>query len=937
RHTTVSLEASTPPELFYLCDLTATTEGSGAPVTTFARPITFTVSYGPADTARRPGAALTLYWFNPVAGRWLPLPSQVSAGVIIATTSHFTLFAAGASGPGYGKDVLPTLRGIASDLWTGAATLQQPFTLPPGPAGFDLGLSLGYNSQGINELVQSVGQGSPSQYLAQGSWTGLGWSLGGLGQISRPLNSYDKLYLGFAGGTFELKNLGSGNWTTEPQAFVRLQHNGDERSPNPWLAWTPDGTQYTFGNPAGTVGNGTAYTAFWTDWNTNCSVRAYQWALTGITDTHGNRWQIAYDHEYKDVSSANGCGGDPGKYIRATYPATITLTPSGAASPTVRVRLVRESRPDFQIDKYNDPYVQNLWGMYRLKQVLVEVYNGGAWQQARRYDLAYSVPTLHSLLTAVTTYGVDATALVTATFTYGGQYNYTRLASANNGYGGVVTYTYQTDFVANNAGCTSYEWQVVGNRQTADGLGNVFTTTYGYLGAYAWVDPVGCPEVPRSSYEFLGHTIVTETVKEKDGTIASVSEQRYYQKLANGSPDPRKGKTYLVSTFPAVGSPALAQTESKWVTETVNSTSFVHLEVVTQTTGSQAAVTKYYYDLDHQGNTQYGNLTRLVEYGAGASPYRTTERWFYPRNDAGGYIVNRVGEEKVLDGAGTCQAQKRYFYDGNASHTSPPSKGDLTRLSQAPGACNGTLLDTRYGYDTWGNQTVITNALGYTTTTQYDASFRTYPITVTNALGQRTLAQYDYRFGKPTVVTDVNNIPTTYVYDSFGRITAEVRWGDTTANPTVRYNYYAFGTPGLQQITIGRREYSGQTDHWGHWESHLFNGLGQIVQVHTEIDDTLAQNNESRVTRFYNSRGLLESELAPYLGTHSENGGYGAYGYVPPGSSLPRTRYAYDALGRVTVITDTAGVTGTQSYSGWTVTAVDGNRHQKFLENDAFG
>ncbi|MBM3135053.1 MAG: hypothetical protein FJZ89_07200, partial [Chloroflexi bacterium] len=249
RHTPVPPDASTPPELFYLCDLTATTEGSGAPVTTFTRPITFTVSYGPADTARRPGAALTLYWFNPVAGRWLPLPSRVSAGVIIAITSHFTLFAAGASGPGYGKDVLPTLRGFASDLWTGAATLQLPFTLPPGPAGFDLGLSLGYNSQGINELVQSAGQGSPGSYLAQGSWTGLGWSLGGLGQISRPLNSYDKLYLGFAGGTFELKNLGSGNWTTEPQAFVRLQHNGDERSPNPWLAWTPDGTQYTFGNP----------------------------------------------------------------------------------------------------------------------------------------------------------------------------------------------------------------------------------------------------------------------------------------------------------------------------------------------------------------------------------------------------------------------------------------------------------------------------------------------------------------------------------------------------------------------------------------------------------------------------------------------------------------------------------------------------------------
>lgn len=176
RHRPVPPDASTPPELFYLCDLTATVEDSGTPLTTFARPVTFTVSYGPADTARRPGAALTLYWFDPAAGRWVPLPSQVSAQAVTATTSHFTLFAAGASGPGYGKDVLPTLRGFASDLWTGAATLQLPFTLPSGPAGFDLGLSLGYNSQGINELVQSAGQGSPSQYLAQGSWAAWGRS-----------------------------------------------------------------------------------------------------------------------------------------------------------------------------------------------------------------------------------------------------------------------------------------------------------------------------------------------------------------------------------------------------------------------------------------------------------------------------------------------------------------------------------------------------------------------------------------------------------------------------------------------------------------------------------------------------------------------------------------------------------------------------------------
>ena len=70
-------------------------------------------------------------------------------------------------------------------------------------------------------------------------------------------------------------------------------------------------------------------------------------------------------------------------------------------------------------------------------------------------------------------------------------------------------------------------------------------------------------------------------------------------------------------------------------------------------------------------------FTRIREYAsAGAStPYRTTERWYYPRDDANGYVVNRVAQEKLWEGdvQAACRGQTRWIYD-NAS-----GQGQFTR------------------------------------------------------------------------------------------------------------------------------------------------------------------------------------------------------------------------------------------------------------------
>ncbi|MBK9095280.1 MAG: hypothetical protein IPM84_21480 [Anaerolineae bacterium] len=89
-----------------------------------------------------------------------------------------------------------------------------------------------------------------------------------------------------------------------------------------------------------------------------------------------------------------------------------------------------------------------------------------------------------------------------------------RLRTANNGYGGAVQFNYSPEFVGNNAGCTSYQWQVVTSQVitngAASGLGLFSTTEYARQ-ARAYVTPVGCnngAEIPRDTYEFLGHTAV---------------------------------------------------------------------------------------------------------------------------------------------------------------------------------------------------------------------------------------------------------------------------------------------------------------------------------------------------------------------------------------------------------------------------------------------
>ncbi len=205
-------------------------------------------------------------------------------------------------------------------------------------------------------------------------------------------------------------------------------------------------------------------------------------------------------------------------------------------------------------------------------------------------------------------------------------------------------------------------------------------------------------------------------------------------------------------------------------------------------------------------------------------------------------------------------SQTRNTYDNLSAYTSAPTQGALTRVERWNGSA--WIPTTRTAYDTWGNPTVITDALMHTTTTAYDDQYHLYPVSVTNALSQTTVTQYDAALGVPASVTDLNGAVTTYRYDSFGRLINVVRPGDTPDIPTVEYQYsdgYSANDLTGLRVTQNLREVSGDANAY-RTIRNFYDGTGRLVQTRAEASD----GSQQAVTNIdYDVRGLQRYTYAP--------------------------------------------------------------------------
>ncbi|WP_017454496.1 FG-GAP-like repeat-containing protein, partial [Herbaspirillum rubrisubalbicans] len=231
---------------------------------------------------------------------------------------------------------------------SGAATYTVPIQMPPGAGGMEPKLSLNYSSQANNGLL------------------GVGWSLGGLGGISRCARTMAQD--GVRGSVnFDAND----RYCLDGQRLIAISGaNGG------------DGTEYRTERESfakivsyGSVGNGPAWFKVWTKSGqimsygatSDSSIKALGkntvrlWALNRIEDSVGNYQAISY---YQDVST--------GEF----YPAAIDYTSSSrtATSSKNTVQFVYDGRGDITTSYMAGSLVKNTVKLTQIKMYSANVY-----------------------------------------------------------------------------------------------------------------------------------------------------------------------------------------------------------------------------------------------------------------------------------------------------------------------------------------------------------------------------------------------------------------------------------------------------------------------------------------------------------------------------------------------------------------------------------
>ncbi|MEI8082864.1 MAG: hypothetical protein WCI74_13585, partial [Actinomycetes bacterium] len=814
------------------------------------------------------------------------------------------------------------LRGVQNDLFSGSAGLAYPIALPPGRGGLTPDLALQFNSQ------------SRQADAGHASALGTGWKSSADSFVyGTPFNAGSPPPTWrLAGAAYSEAGNGSTGWyLAEAPPWRIVKPAGDNGALD---AYAPDGTRYHF-EPA------------LHDWyNQGASVRTDKWVLQYVRDPQGNQVDYVYDsalpvnptdvrnnpNNYADALGPRYRYFDDGNF-GVYYLTQINLQQiryNGGQTVVDFTYAARDDAPEPFCTQYNALSAPGdyagYWGHFTTRLLTgIRVRQGG--QLVAGYKLGYDHwgPTYcaanrrYALQTIARCSDENLTNCLPGwTFTNNQVYNNGYLEQFANGYGGQVAFGYGAD-------------GVVATRTVTD---LVTATTNQW--SYNYTDKL------YDGWNVVGYAQVTETLPSSLGGSNTV-----YHHFSNGNGVDvgfRGKETQQIATVAGVKQQEVTRVWAGTTTGVYGGGKLVYLSAARQLTydafgqNPQVRQTAFFYDVDHQGSAQYGNLTRQQDYrDDGVTLERTTERWYYPQVDLanGKYLVNRLAQEKLWDGANVCQGQTRWIYDttGFNQQQTPPTRGLLQEVWQAQ-ACDSAsqgawVRPALHGYDSYGNLTSTTAANGTVTSTSYDATFGTYPTSVTTTPGTgggatlttsytyygiNPAAGGDGPKGQLQTVVDPNNtanneVITRYTYDAFGRALELRQPGAAFANPATEKYAYTDAAPYRVKHSL-RDDANGDTNSSATYldDFTFYDGLGQVLQTQAEVANS---SQSAVVSRQYNALGAVIGATAPYTGTTP--GSYQPFNWTTP--PQPVTRTIYDSLGRVTLVTQPDGTTQSTYYT----------------------
>ena len=204
-----------------------------------------------------------------------------------------------------------------------------------------------------------------------------------------------------------------------------------------------------------------------------------------------------------------------------------------------------------------------------------------------------------------------------------------------------------------------------------------------------------------------------------------------------------------------------------------------------------------------------------------------------------------------------------------------------------------------------------------TTTTTYNALGLPISVTTTAASVKTQSETIDYDGTFPWLVgkvTDSNDISTQYDYDNFGRLSVVIMPGDSSGDPTIRYDYYDDSSPIFTSPLLVRVFYKGNVKST---ERQFYDGLGRLVQTQTALAEVEGSGDKDIVvTTAYDARGLAVCTTVPYAVTayvYNKNNPVNPF-QTTACTAKSRTTTIYDALGRASQVTTPDGATAEMVY-----------------------
>jgi RHS repeat-associated protein len=504
-------------------------------------------------------------------------------------------------------------------------------------------------------------------------------------------------------------------------------------------------------------------------------------------------------------------------------------------------------------------------------------------------------------------------------------------------------------------GVTTNTYDAKGNLSAAkDALGNLTVYTYGAGGRPASItDPRG--NVTRYEYDRFGNVSreahplghVVAYLHDANGQLLSETNSRMTdgvaEMLATSYEHDKQGRLLKIThpdgsttktTYNDIGKPVA--TVDQLGRQTTNEYDFMGRLVKTTYPDASAQTIAYDAEGRRVSTTDRANRVTRFSYDSLGRLVKTT----YPDGSTTGKAYDAIG--RVTANTDELGNTTKYEYD--------PDCGCAERLLKVTNALGQV---TAFAYDAGNNKVATTDAKGNTTRYEFDLLNRLTKMTYADAGVETT--SYNAA-GRVSARTDPAGKTTQFEYDALGRLVKvtnalgqATQYGyDEIGNRTTRFTYDKLGRRLRRVLPLGMAEtYAydaagnliSKTDFKGMVTTHSYDPSGRLERItpdpglgdapvsfsYTTSGRRATMTDASGTTRYtYDERERLVSKATPQ--------GTLAYTYDAAGNLLSTrssntngvyVTYTYDALNRLSSVTDNPAATGDRPGTGTTTYSHD--------------